>query len=47
MVQWWGYHEVVVTLKPYLMQKNMDMHLTHPWDLARFCVDPRDRAVTG
>ena len=22
-VQWWGYHEVVGTLKPYLMQKNL------------------------
>ena len=22
-VQWWGYHELVRTLKPYLMQKNL------------------------
>ena len=23
LVQWWGYHDVVKTLKPYLTQKNL------------------------
>ena len=23
-VQWWEYHEVVLTLKPYLMEKNLN-----------------------
>ena len=26
LVQWWGYHEVVMTLKPYHIQKNLFQH---------------------
>ena len=41
------WHHLLWHLRTGGLTSNMNIRLTHPWDLARFCVGPRDPTVTG